>query len=211
MLTLLGRANSSNVMKVLCLLEELGLPYQRRDVGGAFGGTDTPEYLALNPNKVVPTLIEPGPDGDFVLWESNVILRYLAETHAAGTHWWPDSLHRRAIIGQWMDWQHTVLGAPMTVVFWGLIRTAPEKRDNAAIAAAAEKLRGIYGILEQVLTRQHFIAGHEVTPADIAVGVQAHRWLSFDMERPSMPGLEAWYQRMLALEGFRRHVAVPMS
>jgi glutathione S-transferase len=211
MLTLWGRANSSNVMKVICLLEELGLPYDRQDVGGAFGGTDTPEYRAMNPNGVVPTLVESGESGTFVLWESNVILRYLAEAHAAGTHWWPSSLHHRAIIGQWMDWQHTVLGAPMTVVFWGLVRTAPEKRDLAAIAAAQRKLETVYGILEAVLSRQDYVAGPEITVADLAIGVHAHRWLSFDIQRPPMPGVRAWYERLLARDSYRRHVAVEMT
>ena len=211
MRTLLGRANSSNVMKVICLLEELGLPYERRDVGGAFGGTDTPEYLAMNPNKVVPTLVEQGPEGDFVLWESNAILRYLADTHAAGTHWWPADARQRALIGQWMDWQHTVLGAPMTVVFWNLVRFAPEKRDMAAVEAATAKLCGIYGILDAVLTRRDFVAGPEVTPADIAIGAHAHRWFSFAIDRPAMPGLEAWYRRMLDRPAYRTHVAVPMT
>ena len=211
MLKVLGRANSSNVMKVLCLLDVLGLPFERQDVGGAFGGTDMPAYRAMNPNGVVPTLVEPDGAGDFVLWESNVILRYLAEAHAAGTPLWPDSLHARAIIGQWMDWQHTVLGAPMTVVFWGLVRTAPEKRDPAAIEAARAKLVTIYGILETVLSQRDFVAGDAMTPADIAIGVHAHRWFSFDIERPSMPALEAWYRRMLAVDAYRRHVAVAMS
>ena len=109
---LLGRANSSNVMKVIWLLEEMGLPYERKDVGGKFGGTDTPEYRAMNPNGVVPTLVE----GDFVLWESNVILRYLAASHEQGSRFWPRDLHARANVDRWMDWQQTTLGPPMTPV-----------------------------------------------------------------------------------------------
>ena len=143
----LGRANSSNVMKVLCLLDHLGLPYEREDYGGAFGRTQDADYLAMNPNAVVPTLVEDG----FVLWESNVILRYLAAAHAMGTPFWPEALRARAEIEKWMDWQQTTLGAPMTVVFWGLVRTAPEARDWGAIRAAAGKLGRIYGILEEVL------------------------------------------------------------
>ena len=205
---LLGRANSSNVMKVIWLLEELKLPYAREDVGGAFGGTDTPEYRAMNPNGIVPTLVE----DEFVLWESNAILRYLAAGHAAGTPMWPDDAHARASIDRWMDWQQTVLGAPMTVVFWGLVRTAPEKRDMEAIHAAAKKLGGIYGILEAALRSHDYIAGPALTPADIAIGVHAHRWFSFEgIDRPAQPKLRAWYDRLLARPAFAAHVAQPMT
>ena len=204
---LLGRANSSNVMKVIWLLEELKLPYTREDVGGAFGGTDTPEYRAMNPNGVVPTLVE----DQFVLWESNVILRYLAAAHAAGTPMCPADPHARATIDQWMDWQHTVLGAPMTVVFWGLVRTAADKRDMAAIQTAAKKLEGIYGMLDAVLQTRPYIAGADLTPADVAIGVHAHRWFSFDMPRPSQPALRAWYDRLLARPAYAKHVAQPMT
>ena len=204
----LGRANSSNVMKVLCLLDHLELPYEREDYGGAFGRTQDPEYLAMNPNAVVPTLVE----DEFVLWESNVILRYLAAAHAMGTPFWPEALRARAEIEKWMDWQQTTLGAPMTVVFWGLVRTAPEARDWGAIRAAAAKLGRIYGILEEVLGRQAFVAGADFTPADIAIGVHAHRYVSFEgVDKPELPNVRAWYGRLLALPAYKTHVAVAMS
>lgn len=205
---LLGRANSSNVMKVIWMLEELGLDYEREDYGGAFGRTQTPEYLAMNPNAIVPTLVEDG----FVLWESNAILRYLAAGHAAGTPLWPEPLRERANIDRWMDWQQTTLGAPMTVVFWGLVRTAPEKQDWAAIHAAAAKAGTLYGILDRVLQGSDYIAGPDLTPADIAIGVHAHRWFSFEgVEKPMQPALRAWYDRLLARPAFRSHVALPMT
>ena len=205
---LLGRANSSNVMKVICLLEHLGLPYEREDYGGAFGRTLTPEYLAMNPNAVVPTLIE----GDFALWESNVILRYIAAGHAAGTPLWPENLQARANIDRWMDWQQTTLLPPMTPVFWGLVRIAPEKRDWAAIHASAEKLGRLYGILDRVLGQRPFVAGPDFTPADIAIGVHAHRYMSFEgIEKPALPNLRAWYDRLLALPAFKTHVAITMT
>ena len=205
---LLGRANSSNVMKVIWMLEELGLPYEREDYGGAFGRTQTPEYLAMNPNAVVPTLVE----DEFVLWESNAILRYLAAGHAAGTPLWPDALRARANIDRWMDWQHTVLGPPMTVVFWGLVRTPAEKQDWPAIRGAAERLGRIYGILESALERHDYVAGPELTPADMAIGVHAHRWFSFEgVDKAELPRLRAWYDRLLARPAFRQHVAIRMT
>ena len=205
---LLGRSNSSNVMKVIWLLEELGLPYEREDYGGAFGKTQTEEYLAMNPNAVVPTLVE----DDFVLWESNAILRYLVAGHAAGTPMWPASLHERANIERWMDWQQTTLGAPMTVVFWGLVRTPEDKRDMKAIHAAAERLGALYGILEKVLSHRDYVAGDSLTPADMAIGVHAHRYMSFvGIERPDQPAVRAWYERLLARPAFKGHVALPMT
>ena len=205
---LLGRANSSNVMKVIWMLEHLGLEYEREDYGGAFGRTLTPEYLAMNPNAVVPTLIE----GDFILWESNAILRYLAAANAAGSSLWPDDLHDRANIDRWMDWQQTTLGQPMTVVFWGLVRTPAEQQDWPKIHAAAEKLGRLYGILDRVLGLHDYVAGPNLTPADFAIGVHAHRYFSFaDIERPDLPNLRAWYDQLLAMPHYNTHVAIKMS
>lgn len=205
---LLGRANSSNVMKVIWLLEEMGLPYERKDVGGAFGGNDTAEYRAMNPNGVVPTLVE----DDFVLWESNVILRYLAASHEAGSQFWPRDLHARANVDRWMDWQQTTLGAPMTVVFWGLVRTAPEKRDMVAIGKAAARLGELYGVLDRVLAGSDYIGGPALSLCDMAIAVHAHRWFSFEgIEKPEQPHLRAWYDRLLARPAYKQHVAAPMT
>jgi glutathione S-transferase len=205
---LLGRANSSNVMKVIWMLEHLKLEYAREDVGGAFGKTDTPDYLAMNPNAVVPTLVEDG----FVLWESNVILRYLAAGHAAGTPLWPEDLRARANIDRWMDWLQTTLGPPMTPVFWGLVRTRPEDRDWTAINASAAKLAKLYGILDRVLGMHPYIAGPDLTPADMAIGVHAHRYMSFEtIEKPALPNLRAWYERLLALPEYKTHIAIKMT
>jgi glutathione S-transferase len=205
---LLGRANSSNVMKVIWMLEHLKLDYEREDVGGPFGKNDTPEYLAMNPNAVVPTLVEDG----FVLWESNAILRYLAAGHAAGTPLWPDDLKQRANIDRWMDWLQTTLGPPMTPVFWGLVRTTPAERDWATINASAAKLGKLYGILDKVLAMHAYVAGPDLTPADMAIGVHAHRYMSFEgIEKPALPNLAAWYDRLLALPEYKKHIAIKMT
>ncbi len=203
---LLGRANSSNVMKVIWLIEEMGLPYERKDVGGKFGGTDTPQYRAMNPNGVVPTLVE----GDFVLWESNVILRYLAASHEAGHRFWPRELQARANVDRWMDWQQTTLGPSMTPVFWGLIRTEAQQRDWAAINKAAARLGELYGILDGVLAGSEYIGGAELSLCDMAIGVHAHRWFSFEgIEKPEHTHLRAWYDRLLARPAFKQHVSAP--
>ena len=207
MRTLLGRANSSNVMKAVWLLEELGLPYRREDVGGPFGGTDTPEYRAMNPNGVVPTLVE----GDFVLWESNAIIRYLCAANAPGSPMWPDDVRARASIDRWMDWQQTTLMRPQSTVFHGLVRTAPERRDHAAIGAAAAEAARCWTLLDGILSRVSYVAGPVLTLADIALGVQAHRWFSFDMARPPQPHLRAWYDKLLLRPAYALHVAQPMT
>ena len=205
---LLGRANSSNVMKVIWLLEEMGLPYQRRDIGGKFGGNDTPDYRALNPNGVVPTLVE----DDFVLWESNAILRYLADADPAGEPFWPRDLRARANVDRWMDWLQTTLGPQMTPVFWGLVRHAPEQRDWPTINKAAARLGELYGILDRVLTESDYIGGPGLTLCDMSIGVHAHRWFSFDgIDRPELPHLRAWYDRLLDRPVYRTHVARPLT
>jgi len=202
-----GRANSSNVMKVIWLLEELGLDYDRRDVGGPFGKTDTPEYLHMNPMGLVPTLEEDG----FTLFESNAILRYLCAAHAPSSPLWPADLKARARVDQWMDWQQTALNAPHSTVFLGLVRTPPERRDNAAIDAAKANITRFWGMLDARLARSAFVAGDAFTLSDICLGVHVHRWFSFDFERPEQPNLAKWYERLKTRPAYARHVALPMT
>ena len=203
-----GRKNSSNVMKVIWLLEELALPYQRIDVGGPFGRTHEPDYVAMNPNSMVPTLEE---ENGFTLWESNVILRYLASSHADGTPIWPADLQARANVDRWMDWQQTIHNTPGSVVFQGLVRTAPEHRNAAAIEAAMVKLGHAYTLADARLAHHDFLAGPDFTLADIPLGVHVHRWFSFAVMRPELPHLRAWYDRLLQRPAYREHCAIPMT
>lgn len=205
MIKLWGRANSSNVMKVIWLLEELGLPYERVDVGGPFGGTATPEYRAMNPLGLVPSLEE---DGGFHLFESNAILRYLCNAHAPATPLYPTAPRPRATVEAWMDFQQTALNRPMSTVFQGLIRTPPEKRDNAAISEATAEAAKIWGILDQRLASQPYLAGDSFTLADIPFGVHAHRWINMTIPgRPEAPALAAWYQQLVGRSAYKNHVA----
>jgi glutathione S-transferase len=200
-----GRATSSNVMKVLWGLGEMNLPFERIDVGGAFGKTDTAEYRAMNPTGLVPTLQE----GDFTLWESNAILRYLAAGSATAAGLWPADPRQRATIDHWMDAQQTLLNRPMGQVFWGLVRTPPDKRDLTAVAAAIEETAKAWGLIEAVLTRQSFIAADGFSLCDIPWGVHAHRWFGMDYQgltRPELPGLRAWYDRLCERPAYRQHV-----
>lgn len=123
MLRILGKASSINVRKVLWTCTELGLPYQREDWGSGFQATDTPEFLALNPNAMVPVIV----DGDFVLWESNSILRYLVNAHG-GAHLYPAAPRARAAVDQWLDWQATDLNDAWRYPFMSLVRHSPRTR-----------------------------------------------------------------------------------
>ena len=206
MLKILGRNNSSNVQKVLWCCEELGLKYEREDVGGPFGRNRDPEYLALNPNGLVPTII----DGDFVLWESNTIIRYLTAKHGNGTLY-PTDLQTRAMGERWMDWQLSVIGPAIMPIFVGLIRTPPEKRDQAAIAAARDKSAAALKMLDGFLGRSDYVAGSSFTVGDIPVGITTYRWYTFEIEREDFPNLKRWYERLSARPGFKKHVMIGLS
>jgi glutathione S-transferase len=200
-----GRANSINVQKVLWCADELGLAYERIDIGGSFGGNDQAAYRAKNPNGLVPTLEE---DDGFVLWESNTIVRYLSAKYGKLS---PSDPRARADAERWMDWQLTTIARDMTTVFWGLVRTPPEKRDTAAISAAAKSLCGLWGRLDAGLQGKSFVGGNAFTMGDIPVGCLAYRWLNLPVERVALPNLEAWYKRLGERAPYRKNVMVPMT
>ena len=184
MLKIWGRNTSSNVQKVIWGLAEMKLPFERIDVGGAFGKTKDPFYLAMNPNSLVPTLEE--EDG-FTLWESNSILRYLAAKHSNRTLE-PADLKTRALAHKWMDWQLSVMAPAITPVFWGLIRTPPEKRDANAIAAGKEKTIAAAKIMDaQLGTTQYpgrqrlFLRRHSGRHHDVSLHA-AHSGAAGDAE-----------------------------
>ena len=199
-----GRATSSNVMKVLWGLGELNLPFERIDVGGSFGKTDTAEYRGMNPTGLVPTLQEE----EFTLWESNAILRYLCSAHAPHSALWPKDPRERANVDRWMDAQQTVLNRPMGVVFWGLVRTPADKRDPAAIAQGVADAAKAYGMIEPLLSKHPYIAGQDFSLADIPWGVHAHRWFNMDFDRPELPNLRAWYGRLCDRAAYKQHIVV---
>ena len=206
MLKILGRKTSSNVMEVLWLCGELGLEYDREDIGGPFGGNDQPEYLAKNPNGLVPTIEDDG----FVLWESNAILRYLATKYGAGSTIWPDDLQSRAEADKWMDWQLSAVAAMITPIFWNLVRTPEPERDMDAVAAAIKRGHTVWGILDKHLADRNFVAGEHLTLGDIPVGIHAFRWFTLVDDRPSMPNLEAWYDRLQQRPVYREHCMNPL-
>jgi glutathione S-transferase len=199
-----GRNTSSNVQKVIWGLAEMKLPFERIDVGGAFGKTKDAFYLAMNPNSLVPTLEE--EDG-FTLWESNSILRYVAAKHSNRTLE-PADLKTRALAHKWMDWQLSVMGPTITPVFWGLIRTPPEKRDASAIAAGKEKTMAAAKIMDAQLGRTPFLAGNDFSYGDIPVGIMIYRYMQLIPERPSTPNLDRWYTAISSRPAFKEQIAV---
>ncbi len=205
MLKIWGRTNSVNVKKALWAAEELGLKVQRIDAGMEHGVTKTPEYLKMNPNSLVPTIDDDG----FVLWESHTIVRYLAAKHGAGTLW-PTDLKARADAERWMDWAFTFQGA-MRAVFWGLIRTPPEKRDMKAIEEGRQRSAELLAIPEKTLSERPYLGGATFTMGDIPLGCEVQRWMRVPMERPHFPGLQAWFDRLCARPAFRKHVDLPLS
>ena len=206
MLTIWGRTNSINVQKVMWTVGELGLTHERIDAGGQFGGLDTPDYGELNPNRRVPTI----RDGNVVVWESNACVRYLAARYGAGDLW-PEDPPARAGADMWMDWQLSTLLPDMMVVFWGLIRTPEEQRDHAAIKAAAERLGGLWRMLDDRLATREFVAGNRLTMGDIPVGAACYRYYGLPIERPRLPHLEAWYGRLKQRAPYREHVMLPIT
>jgi glutathione S-transferase len=206
MLTIHGRINSINVQKVVLACEELGLSYVRHDAGGAFGIVDTAEYKAMNPNSLVPTLI----DGDLVLWESNAIVRYLAARYGEGSLW-PTDPGVRALSDRWMDWGSFTLYPKYHLAFWNLVRTPPEKRDMAAVEASLAATEPVMDVLEAELAGKQFLAGDRPTIGDIGLAPAVFRWLHMPIARRPRPHCEAWAARLAARPGYGKALILPIT
>lgn len=203
---LLGRDSSSNVQKVRWALLELGLSYEHIPVGGKFGGNKTPDYLALNPNGLVPVL----RDGDLVVWESHAIVRYLAAVYGAGTMF-PTDPRERATVDQWADWTATTFQPAWLGVFWKLVRTPEDQRNPVAIATAVAETERCLSIMDGQLGRTGYLGGEALTYADIVAGVAMFRWTSMPIERREHPNVTAWHERLRARAAFREAVEVDYS
>jgi len=207
-LTIWGRANSVNVQKVLWCLAELDLPFERIDAGMQYGVTGEAHYLAMNPNARVPTLV----DGDYALWESNSIMRYLCMEYRPDTPIYPKEPKRRAAVDRWLDWTLSTVQPVDRPVFWALVRTPPEQRDMAKVQQDADAAAEVWRIAEHHLSTRRYIEGEGFTLADIAIGAYARRWLGVEgIKRPQQPHLARWLALLAERHGFATYVAPPMS
>ncbi|MBK3472183.1 glutathione S-transferase [Pseudomonas sp. PA-7-1E] len=198
-LKILGRTSSINVRKVLWTCQELGIDYVREDWGIGFKPTQSPDFLALNPNAQVPVLI----DDHGVLWESNTICRYLVGLYQRHDLL-PVEPALRARVEQWMDWQATELNPSWGYAFHALVRQNPNYQDPQRIQAGVQAWNDKMALLEQQLTKTGaYVAGEEFTLADILIGLSVHRWQMTPMERPPYPAIAAYYQRLSQHAGFK--------
>ena len=199
MLQILGRRNSGNTQKVLWCCDELGLAYQREDVGRGFGRNDEPAYLAMNPNGRVPTIVDDG----FVLWESNVIVRYLCAKHGMGTLC-PADLRERIDMERWMDWQQTTLRPRFHALFDALKSTAPV--DDATLESLKRALDDAWQMLDAQLAKRRYVHGDDLTMADIPFCYVVNRWYRLPIQRREFAHVKAWFDRLCERPAFRRNV-----
>lgn len=208
MITIWGRANSVNVQKVLWCCDELVLPYDRIDAGLQFGRNDEPAYLAMNPTGKIPTLV----DDDFVLWESNSILRYLVLQYGEASLLYPSDPKSRAGIDRWLDWSLSTLQPAERPVFWALVRTPAAERDTTKLASDFNAVAVLWRMLDTHLQGRFFLEGEKFTLADIVIGAYAKRWFGVDgVERPPLPNLQRWYSRIATRTGFKKYVDFPLT
>ena len=201
MLNIWGRISSLNVRKVVWCAQELGLDFQRTEAGGAYGVVQTPEYLALNPNALVPTINDEG----YVLWESNTIVRYLCAKHWT-RQFYPEHLDERFDAERWMDWQQTTLNPAGTDAFKQWVRVPAAERDLAAITRSVQATEPLFAMLDAHLAHRTFMVGERFTMADIPIGCEVHRWFGLpagEYQRPTWPNVERWFADMLARPGAR--------
>ncbi|MES1264453.1 MAG: glutathione S-transferase [Variovorax sp.] len=213
MLKIWGRISSINVRKVVWCAQELGLDFQRTEAGGQYGVVQTPGYLEINPNALVPTIDDGEGDSRVTLWESNVIVRYLCARHSPG-QLYPEPLAARFDAERWMDWQQTTLNPVSAGAFRQWIRTPPSQRDPALIAYSVRSTEPLFALLDAHLSRHAFMQGDSFTMADIPVGCEAHRWFGLPVSeytRPAWPNVERWFSDLRGRAGARGVLDLPLE
>jgi glutathione S-transferase len=205
MLEIWGRLSSINVRKVVWAAQEAGVAFQRIDAGGAFGLVQSRQYVQMNPNALVPVL----KDGKFLLWESNVIVRYLCAKYAASLY--PEDLEQRFDAERWMDWQQTRFNPAGREAFVQLIRTPLAERNPEAIASSVAATEPLLELLDRHLSQSEHVAGERFTMADIPLACEIHRWWGLPRPRPPVPHVERWYERMLARPAARGVLDLELS
>ncbi len=201
MLKILGKSSSINVRKVLWTCSEIGIAYELEEWGSGAQPTDTAQFLALNPNGMVPVIQDEGA----TLWESNSICRYLAGKHQRNDLL-PGHPMDRAQVEKWMDWQATELNNAWRYAFMSLVRRSPAHQDPAALEMSVAQWNRHMGILDaQLATTAAFVNGAQFTLADIVLGLSVHRWMAAPITRPTLAAVHAYYERLSEREGFMLH------
>ncbi|MGE0501509.1 MAG: glutathione S-transferase family protein [Rhizobiaceae bacterium] len=204
MITVWGRATSGNVQIVMWAIAELGLEHERLDVGGSFGGNNSPDYLAMNPNGLVPTIRDKG----MILWESAAIVRYLGATYGDEQFWPKDPLNR-APLDQWAEWTKSSFQPTLLPnIFWPLVAGNPATRDEKALAAAVKRVGDLAAMIESRLGEGDYMGGSAPCFADIIFGTLLYRYFTLDFERRKTPNLEAYYARLTRRPAYAEHVMV---
>ena len=207
MLTVWGRRSSLNLQKVMWLVGELGVAHRHIEAGGQFGGLDTPEFMAMNPHGRVPVI----DDNGTIVWESHAILRYLAARYGRGSFWSDDDANR-SLSDRWLDWAQTSLQPDFLIgIFWGFYRTPEPKRNWPAIKERVDRCAQHFQLLDRLLADRAFMLGDRLTLADISIGTNLYRYFNLEIERPSVPSVEAWYRRLQDRAAYQTHVMVPFG
>ena len=206
LLKIWGRISSLNVKKVVWAAQELGLDFERHEAGGVHGVVTTPAYMALNPNSQVPVM----EDSDYVLWESNVITRYLCAKHSPG-NLYPTDLQERFDAERWMEWQQTTVNPASRNGFWHLIRLPADQRDPAAVAQSNALVEPLMAMLDAHLATRSFMVGERFTMADIPLGCEVQRWFGLPQPREKRPNVERWFAALLARPAAKGVLDLPLT
>ncbi len=205
MIKIYGRATAWNVRKVLFFLEDVGISYDRLDYGRGFSPTNTPEFLALNPNAMVPVLV----DGSSVIWESHTVLRYLAAKYGPESYY-PTNLERRAVCDQWLDWKIAHVSPGLRALFFRHFLKMGEFTDREVEDSEAECAR-LFTILDGQLGKTGaYVAGPDITIADNSIGMAVHRWLSLPLKRPALSNIERYYETLSRLPSYEKTIKIGM-
>jgi glutathione S-transferase len=203
MLRIWGRKNSINVQKAMWAIAETGVTHERIDAGGPFGGLNTPEFLAKNPNGLIPVI----DDNGVMVWESQAIVRYVAAKYGAGSLW-PEDPAARAIADEWMEWNSSSLQPALMGVFMNVWRTPEFRRNPQLIRNLVSRCGQIMLFLNKHLEDKPYIAGDKFTMGDIPAGAMLYRYFELDIERPHVPNVSAWYARLQERSPFRNSVMI---
>tara|TARA_B100000676_G_scaffold90284_1_gene90025 strand:+ start:1353 stop:2015 length:663 start_codon:yes stop_codon:yes gene_type:complete len=206
MLQVYGRKNSNQVIQLMWTVGELDLEYVRHNVGGSFGGLNSDEYGNLNPNRLVPTIVDDG----FVLWESYAIIRYLCRRYGFGSLW-PEDPCQSGLADQWMEWTSSRFMGTFFPAFWNLIRTPKDKQDLEKVSTAAKDTGALLQIIESQLEGNEFLIGDALTMGDIPLGSMMFKYFNLPIERPSLPNIERWYARLSERTAYCEHAMNPFG